>query len=179
MQMVNWGLILVVVGVLTISEARANECKHESEEFCHLINAAHGKNQDNLKDMDGDLNGNGMKALALADKFVVAVLNAEEQQLLPALKKALKAELSALVQVKADCFKLFKSYNEKCEKIYSNIGYAIAELIQAIIGSSALPFVLSNTFLTFQATQVFESAAHDQLATSLSSSPANHYGSNG
>ncbi|WKY13500.1 hypothetical protein Q1695_004382 [Nippostrongylus brasiliensis] len=84
--------------------------------------------------MDGDLNGNGMKALALADKFVVAVLNAEEQQLLPALKKALKAELSALVQVKADCFKLFKSYNEKCEKIYSNIGYAIAELIQAIIG---------------------------------------------
>ncbi|VDL76695.1 unnamed protein product [Nippostrongylus brasiliensis] len=86
-----------------------------------------------LELMVGDLDGNGKKALALADKLVVAVLNAtEEQQLLPALKNALQAELSAFVQVKADCFKL-DNYNEICEELYLKTAFVITELINATI----------------------------------------------
>ncbi|WKY13493.1 hypothetical protein Q1695_004379 [Nippostrongylus brasiliensis] len=82
--------------------------------------------------MVGALDGNGKKALALADKLVVEVLNAEEQKLIPALKKALQAQLSAFVQVKADCFTVDDSFNETCGDIIFDVAFVAWELIVAI-----------------------------------------------
>ncbi|WKY13488.1 hypothetical protein Q1695_004376 [Nippostrongylus brasiliensis] len=125
--------LIFLVTMLTISDAIADECKHRSEEFCYLLTDAHDTHQDYLKLMEEGLDGNGKRALKLADKRVVEALNAEEQALIPALKKALQAELSAFVQVKADCFGLDDSYSEKCEMLCFEVAYVIAELMQAII----------------------------------------------
>ncbi|WKY13498.1 hypothetical protein Q1695_004381 [Nippostrongylus brasiliensis] len=134
-QMFNSRLIFLVT-MLTISEAVADECTHENDGFCYLIDDALETNKNCLELMEEDLEGDGKRALALADKMIVAVLNATGEHLITALKKALQAELSAFVQVKADCFKLDRvdnSYNETCEDLFFEIGYVVAELIQAII----------------------------------------------
>ncbi|VDL76698.1 unnamed protein product [Nippostrongylus brasiliensis] len=134
-QMFNSRLIFLVT-MLTISEAVADECTHENDGFCYLIDDALETNKNCLELMEEDLEGDGKRALALADKMIVAVLNATGEHLITALKKALQAELSAFVQVKADCFKLDRGdnrYNEKCEDLFFEIGYVAVELIQATI----------------------------------------------
>ncbi|VDL76697.1 unnamed protein product [Nippostrongylus brasiliensis] len=117
-----------------LQEAIADECNHKDREFYYLIEDAHDMHEEYLELMVGDLDGHGKKALALADKFVVAVPNAtEEQELLTALKNALQAELSAFVQVKADCFELDHKYDGICEELYIETAFVITELINATI----------------------------------------------
>ncbi|VDL78172.1 unnamed protein product [Nippostrongylus brasiliensis] len=125
--------IIILATVLITLEATGDECKFENTEFCELIGYSHDANQDSLELMVGVPIGNGTKALKLADKRVVAVLNTTEEQLIDALKAALRAELSAFVQVKADCFILDHSYNETCEKVFFEVAYAITGLILATI----------------------------------------------
>ncbi|WKY13490.1 hypothetical protein Q1695_004377 [Nippostrongylus brasiliensis] len=118
---------------MKLQEAIADECKLGNRKFCLLIDDAHEMNGDSLELMEGELDGNGKKALDLADKIVGAVQKAEKQQLMPALKNAIKAQLSAFVQVKADCFTLGESYNKTCEELCFQVAFVVAELIQAII----------------------------------------------
>ncbi|VDL78170.1 unnamed protein product [Nippostrongylus brasiliensis] len=123
---------IFLVTVLIISEAIADECKVGNKEFCDLIGDAHKANEDGIKLMNGALNGNATKGLKLADKRVVEVLKGEKEQLITAVKKALQAELSAFVQVKADCYTLGHNYDETCEKVTFEIAYATLGLIMAI-----------------------------------------------
>ncbi|VDL78173.1 unnamed protein product [Nippostrongylus brasiliensis] len=124
--------LISLATVLLISEAIADECKLRNKEICQLITDAHASNEDGLKLMKGDLVGNGKKALELADKLVVAVLNATEEEIIAALKEALKAELSAFVQVKADCFRLGKSYSGACDEILFEVSYVMGVLMHTI-----------------------------------------------
>ncbi|VDL78171.1 unnamed protein product [Nippostrongylus brasiliensis] len=125
--MVSLRLIFLVT-VIIISDAIGDKCENGNKEFCDLIGDAHKANEDGLKLMKLVLDGNGTKALQLADSFVVAVLKAKQSELIDGLKTALTAQLNAYDKVKADC----SSSNGKCEEVLFEVGYATLGLIMAI-----------------------------------------------
>ncbi|VDL65371.1 unnamed protein product [Nippostrongylus brasiliensis] len=117
--------IIILVTVLIISDAIADECASGKVKLCEIIRDAHTSNQDGLKLMDGE---SAKAALDSADGLVVAVLEAEGSELIAALKKALEAELGAYVQVKAEC----PTLGGKCKEVLFEVGYALLGLIMAI-----------------------------------------------
>ncbi|VDL64503.1 unnamed protein product [Nippostrongylus brasiliensis] len=121
-----------LIFLLMISEAIADGCRSGNVKFCAIIRDAHISNEDGLKRMERTSEGDGKNALKSADSLIVAVLNANESELITSLEAALAAELSAYVQVEADCFRLGRSYNGTCEKILFEVTYATLGLIMAI-----------------------------------------------
>ncbi|WKY13097.1 hypothetical protein Q1695_004143 [Nippostrongylus brasiliensis] len=113
------------------SEAKqANDlgCAYHDENFCYQVKAAHKVNQQALKRLVGDLDGEGKRKLAEADELLLELLTKDkEADLLHLSKKTLKAELGALVWVKIDCFTpktpIEPSKENNCRAVYDDVGY--------------------------------------------------------
>ncbi|WKY13440.1 hypothetical protein Q1695_004345 [Nippostrongylus brasiliensis] len=131
---------ILLIPVRTNLQEAVDLCIRIGSRYCYFAVAAYARNNLTLNASKGRLEGDGTEALKRADKLVFEVLKTKKTKLGTAVKNALRAEKSALVRMKVDCFTLLKtlqqpqkrSIEKTCAFVYDHIGHAIHELVKAL-----------------------------------------------